>query len=682
MGNIEPQNYRKIDTRIIGLNKLFFDGLDLPDDQPILILIKGGEDTEKLLLGLQLTYNLGLSTGTCPAFYSNYHTKAFLEDLLLDTVIASCIRELITQNIENDNGINNVKFADKIFTISEIVSHCNSIISSEKSITESDINRFLCEEIIHYSNRTNALHLKVIDESDGNSNFLSRRTGDSVNNFVDKFGENEGFLKKYFGSIKIDRIAQNYQQLSDELNSNAYPIIGLAYQSDYTEKSYSVLEQLMLRIRMADSRESESKPNPKPSKKAVILIVDSNCKVPEYLANIVIALDNNILSDYMIQRLRIEKCETQTAALGWHQYKRRDYGIEVFPSLHTYFQKRRYLQRAMVYTHSDVVTDTFQQHLEACRTFIKSEATRTDPKEILDYFDFKTRNKYLEALQTNRTLEFTSDEILEYILLDKYKSTSFTDHLKGLSRQEILYGDHGVTGIVGDANCYKRFLAFGGIFSTAIEKEHTLILLLNKNEEITRRRLLCPACLIDQKSHNCCETCYRYIHFMNINIGCITPDEFIYYFKQQIDIKYKEGKKIRRIVFDDLQVIDFCSPLLKNSSLFLSALMTVCREEKIALYILCDKHGSMIESLRSLADNVICTERDKNGRLLLYVEKFAGYNRTPSKIYCGKVKDVKNLFECRTSYSSEEASTLKYCINSDIVEDDPVHSMDEYWNKK
>lgn len=67
---------------------------------------------------------------------------------------------------------------------------------------------------------------------------------------------------------------------------------------------------------------------------------------------------------------------------------------------------------------------------------------------------------------------------------------------------------------------------------------------------------------------------------MNINIGCITPDEFIYYLKQQIDIKYKEGKKIRRIVFDDLQVIDFCSPLLKNSSLFLSALMTVCREEK------------------------------------------------------------------------------------------------------
>ena len=278
MGNIEPQNYRKIDTRIIGLNKLFFDGFDLPDDQPILILIKGGEDTEKLLLGLQLTYNLGLSTGTCPAFYSNYHTKAFLEDLLLDTVIASCIRELITQNIENDNGINNVKFADKVFTIGEIVSNCNSIISSEKSITESDINRFICEEIIHYSNRTNALHLKVIDESDGNSNFLSRRTGDSVNDFIDKFGENEGFLKKYFGSIKIERMAQNYQQLSDELNSNAYPIIGLAYQSDNTEKSYSTLEQLMLRIRMVTPQKSESES--KPPKKAVILIVDSNCKVP------------------------------------------------------------------------------------------------------------------------------------------------------------------------------------------------------------------------------------------------------------------------------------------------------------------------------------------------------------------------------------------------------------------
>ena len=55
----------------------------------------------------------------------------------------------------------------------------------------------------------------------------------------------------------------------------------------------------------------------------------------------------------------------------------------------------------------------------------------------------------------------------------------------------------------------------------------------------------------------------------------------------------------------------------------------------------------MLPTLRSLADNVIFTQKDqKDGHLLVFVEKFAGYTNTPSKMYCGKVKNVNRLFRC------------------------------------
>lgn len=82
--------------------------------------------------------------------------------------------------------------------------------------------------------------------------------------------------------------------------------------------------------------------------------------------------------------------------------------------------------------------------------------------------------------------------------------------------------------------------------------------------------------------------------------------------KQQINVLYFDGinqkKKVSRIVIDDLQKIDYSFLLLKDEHLFLTALVTLCRENDVELKILCDKKAGFIKELCSLADNVVCIE--------------------------------------------------------------------------
>ena len=55
-------------------------------------------------------------------------------------------------------------------------------------------------------------------------------------------------------------------------------------------------------------------------------------------------------------------------------------------------------------------------------------------------------------------------------------------------------------------------------------------------------------------------------------MGCISADELLYYLEEQLEIYFdKQGSKIKRIIFDDLQKVDFCFPLLKNNDLFFAA---------------------------------------------------------------------------------------------------------------
>ena len=128
-----------------------------------------------------------------------------------------------------------------------------------------------------------------------------------------------------------------------------------------------------------------------------------------------------------------------------------------------------------------------------------------------------------------------------------------------------------------------------------------------------------------------------------------------------------------------MQVIDYCFPLLKQDTLFLPALIDECRNRGIALYFLCDKHAKLVQSLRTLADNVICTQRTPNGGLKIYVERYAGYNTRHSKIFAGQISQMEDLFECYEKGSHENKRTF-FNLDSDKIKEESVYCMDNFWN--
>ena len=161
-------------------------------------------------------------------------------------------------------------------------------------------------------------------------------------------------------------------------------------------------------------------------------------------------------------------------------------------------------------------------------------------------------------------------------------------------------------------------------------------------------------------------------------MGNITAEEFLYYLEKQIEVTYDGSLKkcIRRIVIDDMQILDFCFPQLKKAGgLFLAALAEMCRVHDIILYVLCDRNAGMLPALRALADNVVLTKKDKDGHPLVFVEKFAGYSNTPSKMYCGKVKNIYKLFRCVENFDSKDVRTFDFQSNIVELEDMDVNTF-------
>ena len=397
--------------------------------------------------------------------------------------------------------------------------------------------------------------------------------------------------------------------------------------------------------------------------------MDSELDIPNNRANVIIELTSEIVDKFVLKYLQITKSDVQDYLPGLHQYKKRDYGVEVYPRIALYISERRYLQRALVYTHSDALTETYQQYQNRQKYYQDSpNNTYEDYEERLKNKD----NEHFHAMYPKNFMDLMSIDLLNKIFMPLnplrhllHKSQNERDFMEN----EYMYGNAGfVTAVIGKSNTYKRFLTFGGVFGSAATNDHTLIIMMNKEESVIRRRLTCPARPLNGDMYQKCYFCYHYIHFMNICMGHITPEEFLYYLEKQIEVTYDGSakKRIRRIVIDDLQILDYCFPRLKNDGLFLAALVELCRVNDIILYVLCDTKGGMAPALRSLADNVVFTSKDNCGHPLILVEKFAGYTNTPSKMYCGKVKNVDKLFRCMESYDSKDIKHFDF--QSNIVE--------------
>ena len=688
--SIDKECLPKLPTGIRGLDKVLYGGIDVNvlkalhiggnniPRTPLVIAIKGSEDdNDKSVLAMQMLYGIAQSVEKIkadyqhinngwnqPVMYSTYYQTHKLDDMFLDYFISSSLQEILRKKASKDANVNlssNI-FTNLLFDSSNIL--CQGISTNANipyTAVANKTDAMIGDGIIYYNRRTNSLHVKADLTADDNKyNQVYLRKFDSINEYSQMYSneQQDALFYKYTGAhfLPFAMIGNlTYSQLTTSI-ANPKELIAVDL-SAYKDLAVTKINGLLNLLHDA---------------KIVILVVDSTAEIPENRVNMMIELSQKVDHKFVLKYLQITKSDSQDFAPGLHQYKKRDYGIEVYPRKELYLYERRYLQRALVYTHADALTETYQQYMKLQKYYIDTPTTT--------YEDYETdiaseENKPFYAIYPKNYMEQMSIDLLNRVFIPinplrnlLHKSKNETEFIEN----EYMYGNAGfVTAVIGKANTYKRFLTFGGIFGSACAEDHTLIIMMNKEEMVTRRRLACPARPLCGDRDKACRSCYHYIHFMNICMGNITPEEFLYYLERQIEVTYDgdQKKHIRRIVIDDLQILDFCFPRL-NDGLFLAALAELCREHDIILYILCDISGKMLPPLRALADNVIITQKDKkDGHPLIFVEKFAGYTNTPSKMYCGKVKNVNKLFRC-----VEKDGINSFELQTNIVE---LEDMDE-----
>lgn len=688
--SIDKECLPKLPTGIRGLDKVLYGGIDVNvlkalhiggndiPRTPLVIVIKGSEDdNDKSVLAMQMLYGIAqsvekikadyqpiISGWNQPVMYSTYYQTHKLDDMFLDYFISSSLQEILRKKASKDANVNlssNI-FTNLLFDSSNIL--CQGISTNANipyTAVANKTDAMIGDGIIYYNRRTNSLHVKANLTADDNKyNQVYLRKFDSINEYSQMYSikQQDALFYKYTGLhfLPFSMIGKlTYSQLTTSI-ANPKELIAVDL-SAYKDLAVTKINGLLNLLHGA---------------KIVILVVDSTAEIPENRVNMMIELSQKVDHKFVLKYLQITKSDSQDFAPGLHQYKKRDYGIEVYPRKELYLYERRYLQRALVYTHADALTETYQQYMKLQKYYIDTPTTTYEDYEA----DIASEeNKPFYAIYPKNYMEQMSIDLLNRVFIPinplrnlLHKSKNETEFIEN----EYMYGNAGfVTAVIGKANTYKRFLTFGGIFGSACAEDHTLIIMMNKEEMVTRRRLACPARPLCGDRDKACRSCYHYIHFMNICMGNITPEEFLYYLERQIEVTYDgdQKKHIRRIVIDDLQILDFCFPRL-NDGLFLAALAELCREHDIILYILCDISGKMLPPLRALADNVIITQKDKkDGHPLIFVEKFAGYTNTPSKMYCGKVKNVNKLFRC-----VEKDGINSFELQTNIVE---LEDMDE-----
>lgn len=251
------------------------------------------------------------------------------------------------------------------------------------------------------------------------------------------------------------------------------------------------------------------------------------------------------------------------------------------------------------------------------------------------------KHKDFEAMVPTSNIEYVSYNLLNRIFMDDQDQ-------------------HGmVTAIVGGGNTYKRFLAIGSAYSAAVHDKDTLIILLNKEKQLIQKRMSCPARMSCKSHKEYCANCYRRFHLMNIYPEYITADEFMYMLNQHIKLSYGDGRYTKRIILDGLQTLDFSFPLLKKDVMFLPSIMHLCREKNISLYIICDKKAGSRDELVSMADNVVYTGKNEYGKPRIYISRCSGHYNPPSKLYCGEIKHISQMFECKEQFREADGTRTK-----------------------
>lgn len=309
----------------------------------------------------------------------------------------------------------------------------------------------------------------------------------------------------------------------------------------------------------------------------------------DFLADMVIELKGEEVEKpykYFLNHLNITKSRFQPSVLGWHQYKIRDDGLVVFPSIHYHLHFKDLLQRR--YADSLVPISKVGK---------KGQIKASPPLE---------------------------------------KDSSILGKLLG--PENIKQGS--CTVVLGPRRTWKTlitldFLRAGSKLKVRKQAGLLVSLLDNQSTIIEQRNSLCKGFCAQRKGGRCVGSlqysqCYSEVYLLHFRPGCIAPGEFFHFLDRRLTDYENTGNRIRRLVFWDLTQLEYRFPLLAADAMYLPGLMDYLKNSRHVTSVFIgtsDTHFARASS--AMADNVLfcwedtLVENQKKG-IAYYVDRVEG----------------------------------------------------------
>ena len=295
---VENNEVQRIPTKIYGLDKLLYGGLDIIK-RPFTIVIRGGAGSESTLFGLQLLYGIALSLNekeqptpfgkpVKPCFVTSCHSKNDIETLMIDTFVSSCINSMTKRIIDKSYSESDLsKLTTCFFDTSTIVSQSNWPPRSPK-IPAQEIktmpDQLIAEGVMYYNNRTRALHYRTADNIADLSNMVYKRKYQQLASRPTPSQDESEINQFLYGSLHTQLLKTDFFSL-EEMEQIVDPIL-IAVEMDNTKgHSFDEMKETISKLKkMAEIS---------------ILIVDEDTNIPANDSDILIDLYNKTRNGYV-----------------------------------------------------------------------------------------------------------------------------------------------------------------------------------------------------------------------------------------------------------------------------------------------------------------------------------------------------------------------------------------------
>ncbi|HOZ46324.1 MAG TPA: hypothetical protein PK468_06920 [Candidatus Hydrogenedentes bacterium] len=332
----------------------------------------------------------------------------------------------------------------------------------------------------------------------------------------------------------------------------------------------------------------------------------SGMETVDFLADLVIEMKGEAISEgpnipeYFLQHIRVCKSRFQRSVLGWHQYKIRETGVEIYPSIHYRIQAGAPEQKQ---------SPTVAANFDGSKRSVADHAQEAQ----------KTQSKQggIEEVE------------------------SIIGHMLG---SYTLAEGNSVTVVLGARRAWKTMLTLDWLRQGAKEGQPSLLVSLMDDIPtiIEQRAQLCKyICPRNDESKGNCKglDCYKNVFPFYFRPGCIGPCEFFDYLCRRIEGKEKNETgeyygKIKRFLFWDLVQLEYRFPLLSSDPLFLPGLMDYLKYQRRIPAVFMGPASSRLAKVASaIADNVIFSWQDMTTEVAgkestegwcFYVDRVAG----------------------------------------------------------